>query len=108
MIAHFARRDYQVESTTLGPRWRPIGTDEWLPVHHHAEEQVNRVLQAGASEVWCLRAKDVRAARGRRGWTIGNLSLLSGVTEADIQAIETHRIVPTRDTLDRLARALHA
>ena len=108
MIAHFARRDYQAESTPLGPRWRLSGTDQWHPVHLHAEGQVNRALQAGASEVWCLRAKDVKAARGRRGWTIGNLSLLSGVAEADIQAIETQRIVPTRDTLDRLARALHA
>jgi ribosome-binding protein aMBF1 (putative translation factor) len=108
MIAHFGRADYRVEFTTLGPRWRTTATDQWQPVHRYAEEQVWRALQSGASEVWCLRSRDVKAARIALGLSHEALSAASGVDADDLQAIEAGDHIADRDTLDRLARALHA
>ena len=48
----------------------------------------------------------LRAARLRKGWTQARLHIKSGINLGDISRIETARLIPSREQMTKLARAL--
>jgi transcriptional regulator with XRE-family HTH domain len=48
----------------------------------------------------------LRGARVARGWTQADASHYTRISSADISRIETGRLIPTKNQLDRLTAAL--